>query len=134
MRRTQTIYQEDSLGTRIGKFIAMLGIICAVTFTVVVTSQFQPETLALITGLALAGIPLLVVLGLVIFIAFKAVTRPRQQQPQQMTIPPIIMQMPSQQPMLPDYWGGTQTFHQSQGNSQRAWEVVGNEGEDYEQS
>jgi len=92
---------------------------------VVVVQRLSDDTLALIIGLLLAGVPLLAIIGLLIFVLAR---RGQRQQPlQQMTIPPIIMQIPqqSQPPALPDYglpWEGP-----SQRTERRQWEVIGEE-------
>lgn len=51
--------------------------------------------------------------------------RPRQEPPQQMTIPPIIMQMPTQQPQLPWYNGNGHEPNIPLSN--RTWDVIGAE-------
>lgn len=119
-------YNDDrpGLGQRLGRFMLLLGVVFAVTMAVVVVERLSDDTLALIIGLLLAGVPLLAIIALLVYVLAR---RPQRQPPQQMTIPPIIMQIPQQpqQPALPDYglpWEGT-----SQRTAMRQWEVIGEE-------
>ncbi len=116
--------ERPRLGQRLGRFVALVGVVFAVVAAVVVVQRLSDDTLALIIGLLLAGVPLLAIIGLLIFVLAK---RGQRQPPQQMTIPPIIMQLPQQpqQPALPDYglpWEGTM-----QRAGMRQWEVIGEE-------
>mgnify|MGYP000420005180 CR=1 FL=1 len=114
-------YEErPRLGQRLGRFVTLVGVV----FAVVVVQRLSDDTLALIIGLLLAGVPLLAIIGLLIFVLAR---RGQRQPPQQMTIPPIIMQIPQQPqpPALPDYglpWEGTM-----QRAGGRQWEVIGEE-------
>lgn len=127
MRRVQTVYEGESLGQRLGKFAALLISVFAIVAAVVVTQRLSDDALALVVGLLLAGIPLLAIVALLGFFVVKQATRePRQQvqpQPQQMSIPPIILQMPTapQQAQLPDYGG------QRQRGGARSWDMIGDE-------
>ena len=118
-------YEErPRLGQRLGRFVALVGVVFAVVVAVVVVQRLSDDTLALIIGLLLAGVPLLAIIGLLIFVLAR---RGQRQPPQQMTIPPIIMQIPQQpqQSALPDYglpWEGM-----SQRTGVRQWEVIGEE-------
>jgi len=116
--------ERPRLGQRIGRFIALMGVVFAVTMAVVVIQRLSDDTLALIIGLLLAGVPLLTIIGLLIFVLAR---RGQRQPPQQVMIPPIIMQIPQQPqpPALPDYglpWEGT-----AQRTGGRQWEVIGEE-------
>lgn len=116
--------ERPRLGQRIGRFVALLGVVFAVTMAVVVIQRLSDDTLALIIGLLLAGVPLLLIIGLLVSVLGR---RQHQQSPQQMTIPPIVVQLPQQPqpPALPDYglpWEGT-----SQRAGGRQWEVIGEE-------
>jgi hypothetical protein len=120
------VYYEERprLGQRLGRFVALVGVVFAAVAAVVVVQRLSDDTLALIIGLLLAGVPLLAIIGLLIFVLAR---RGQRQPPQQMTIPPIIMQLPQQpqQPALPDYglpWEGM-----SQRAGVRQWEVIGEE-------
>jgi len=125
MRRVQTTYESEPVGWRFGRFVVLLGVVFAVTGAVVVTQRFQPETLALITGVIIAGIPLLAIVALFGFITLKIASRPRNE-PQQMTIPPIIMQLPqTPQNALTDN-GYPWDIPQRQ-PATRSWDVIGDE-------
>ncbi len=119
-------YEErPRLGQRLGRFVALVGVVFAVVAAVAVIQRLSDDTLALIIGLLLAGVPLLAIIGLLIFVLAR---RGQRQPPQQMTIPPIIMQIPQQpqQLALPDYglpWEGTM-----QRTGGRQWEVIGDNG------
>lgn len=114
------------LRQRLGRFVALVSMVFAVVAAVVVIQRLSDDTLALIIGLLLAGVPLSAIIGLLIYVQAR---RPqRQAPPQQMTIPPIVVQLPqqSQPPALPDYglpWKGA-----SQRTTSRQWEVIGEEG------
>ncbi len=116
--------ERPRLGQRLGRFVALVSVVFAVTTAVVVVQRLSDDTLALIIGLLLAGVPLSAIIVLLVY----AFGRRSQRQPQQqVTIPPIIMQIPQQpqQPALPDYglpWEGT-----SQRTEVRQWEVIGEE-------
>ena len=117
--------ERPRLGQRLGRFVALVGVVFAVVTAVVVVQRLSDDALALIIGLLLAGVPLLAIIGLLIFVLARR--GQRQPPPQQMTIPPIIMQLPQQpqQAALPDYglpWEGV-----SQRAGVRQWEVIGNE-------
>jgi hypothetical protein len=116
--------ERPRVGQRLGRFVALVGVVFAVVAAVVVVQRLSDDTLALIIGLLLAGVPLMAIIGLLIFVL---VRRGQRQPPQQMTIPPIIMQIPQQpqSPALPDYglpWEGT-----VQRTGRRQWEVIGEE-------
>ena len=121
------VYYEERprVGQRLGRFVALVGVVFAVVTAVVLVQRLSDDTLALIIGLLLAGVPLLAIIGLLIFVLTRR--GQRQPPPQQMTIPPIIMQIPQQpqSPALPDYglpWEGP-----SQRTTGRQWEVIGEE-------
>jgi hypothetical protein len=121
------VYYEERprLGPRLWRFVALIGVVFAVVVAVVVVQRLSDDTLALIIGLLLAGVPLLAIIGLLIWVLARR--GQRQPPPQQMTIPPIIMQIPQQpsQPALPNYglpWEGT--MQRTEG---RQWEVIGEE-------
>lgn len=128
-RMTETVYQSDSIAQRMGKFLALLVIVFAIVTAVVVTQRLSDDSLALIIGLLLAGIPLLALIIVLIFILFRISQRAPQpaQGAQQMMLPPIILQMPPsqrQQPALSDYGDGD-TF--TAPPKKRRWNVIGNE-------
>ena len=130
MHRT-TIHEElpTPLGKRLGRFVTLLGVVFTVGVAVVVTQRFSEETLALIVGLLIAGIPLLGLVFVIGVIALKIAIRPRNEPPPQMTIPPIIMQIPQQQN---NPWAGWNNGHEDTPmltGGRRVWEVIGPEGD-----
>ena len=126
MRKTQTVYESDTLGQRLAKFAALLIVVFAIVAAVVVTQRLSDDALALVVGLLLAGVPLLAVVGLLGFFVVKLSAR-ETRQPQQMSIPPIILQMPTmpQQNQLPDYGGQWQP--QRGNGGARQWDMLGDE-------
>lgn len=116
----------DTIGKRLGRFVTLFGVVFVIVIAVVAAQRFNDETFAFVTGALFVGVPLLalvIVLGLV---ALKIAARPRQETPQQMTIPPIIMQMPPQQPQLPWYGGnGHNDEFSTLGGGRRTWDVIG---------
>ncbi len=127
MRRTQVVYEGDTVGQRLGRFVALLGVIFVVALAVIVSQRFSAETLALIVGLLLAGIPMLAVVGLPFFVLIRQGRRPRNE-PQQMTIPPIMLTLPQQPQALPGD-GGMWDIPQRDRVSARSWDVLGDEAE-----
>lgn len=124
---SMTVTQEERLGPRLARFVTLLGVIFAISAAVMVTQRLSEDALALIVGLLLAGIPLLGIIALLVFILVKVSQRePRQhaasQQP--MMLPPIIVQMPPQTPQLPNYGESVSAPQHSNG---RMWDVVGEE-------
>lgn len=127
MRKTQVVYEGDTIGRRLGRFVALVGVVFAVTGAVVITQRFSAETLALITGLLLAGVPLLAIVGLLFLVLIRQGRRPRNE-PQQMMIPPVMLTLPQQPQALPGD-GGVWDFPQRERASARAWDVLGDEAE-----
>lgn len=113
----------EPLGQRLGRFLLLLGVIAVIVFVVVATQRFNDETFAFVSGALFVGVPLLGFLTLCGFIVLKLTTR-RSEPPQQMTIPPIIMQMPGQ-PQLP-YYGGNGHRDTYTTSGRRDWTVIGN--------
>jgi len=117
-----------SLGQRLGRFFMLLGAIFGITAAVVVTQRLSDDALALVIGLLLAGIPLLALVGILMFLLIRQAQRRPVQPQQQQVIPPIILQMPQQPqqpPPLPDY--GTQWDIPQRTGEQRQWDVIGDE-------
>jgi len=114
---------------RVGGFLLLALIVGVGVFAFVATRRFSDETIALIAGLLLASIPLSFISLAVISIVLKANNRPRHEPPQQMMMPPMIIQMP-QQPQA-------QGWHSGGGNGYdrdipmlggaRSWDVIGGE-------
>lgn len=124
MRRE--IYAErEPLGNRLGRFVTLLGIVFVIAFAVVAAQRFNDETFAFVSGALFVGLPLVLLAGALVFLALKIAARPRSEPPQQMTIPPIIMQMPQQQPQLPWYNGNG--HDPSLPSNARTWDVIGAE-------
>lgn len=124
---SMTVTQEERLGPRLARFVTLLGVIFTITTAVIVAQRLSEDALALIVGLLLAGIPLLGIIALLVFILVKVSQRePRQhatlQQP--MMLPPIIVQMPPQTPQLPNYGESVSSPQHSNG---RMWDVIGEE-------
>ncbi|HNT74215.1 MAG TPA: hypothetical protein PKH77_04240 [Anaerolineae bacterium] len=122
-----TVTQEERLGPRLARFVTLLGVVFAISAAVIVSQRLSEDALALIVGLLLAGIPLLGIIALLVFILVKVSQRePRQHTtPQQpMMLPPIIVQMPPQTPQLPTYGDPTPLPQHSNG---RMWDVIGEE-------
>jgi hypothetical protein len=124
MRHRRIIEEvREPLGVRLARFGALCGLIAAVLTGVVAAQRFHTETLALMVGLLLAGVPLLAVVGLLVVVLLRGGARARQDTPPQMTIPPIIMQLPQQQ--NPWNWNGNDDAPLLAGR--RTWDVIGPE-------
>lgn len=130
MRREMYTYNEEpSLGKRLGRFAALLVIVFGVAAGVVVAQRLSDDALGVIIGMILVGVPLLAIVGVLLFIILRRESRQAtQSQPPQpqplggMVMPPIIMQIP-QQPQLPDY--GYEA--PAQRGKSRAWDLIGEE-------
>jgi hypothetical protein len=122
MRRIETTYEGDTIGQRLAKFAALMGACFAITAAVIVTQRLSDDALGVIVGLLLAGVPLLAIVALLVFILVRRDSRPAQPQPY--SIPPIVLQMPQppQQNALPDYG---MPWNVPQRQKQRAWDIVG---------
>lgn len=126
--RRDTYYPEESLGKRMGRFIALLVTMFGIAAGIIVAQRLSDDALGVITGMILVGLPLLAIVGVLLFIVARRETRsaPQPQSQQQpmggMFMPPIIMQIP-QQPQLPDY--GYEA--PAQRGKQRAWDLIGEE-------
>lgn len=123
-RKVREYYEEDrpSLGKRLTTFLTLIAIVAVIISVVVIGQRLNDQSLALVVGLLLAGIPLLAVCILLVVLLVRQ--RPREPQPQpqqQMMLPPIIMQMP-QQPQLP-YYGGN--GYDREPATRRGWDVIG---------
>jgi len=123
---TRVIETRETFGSRIGRFITLMLVVIGVTGTIVFSQRFSSETLALIAGIVIVGAPMLAILGLFGFVFLKVVSNQRQP-PQQMTIPPIIMQIPQNhgydgQFALPD-----EELLKLRRQGSRSWEVVGDD-------
>jgi len=125
-----TYYEEPprrpSFWRRLGTVLALALLLGVGVFVLVVTRRFSNETLALIAGLLLSGIPLSFVMVLFGAMAFRQ-NRPRHEPQQQMMIPPMILQMPQQLPPPQQAWGGGNGDSQLTFGAPRTWDVVGGE-------
>jgi len=121
-------YHQMHLRQRLTRFVTLLGIVFAITVAVVVTQRLSDDALALLVGLLIAGVPLLVLVSLLLFLLLRQPPR-RPIQPQQQVIPPIILQIPptasATPPALPDY--GTRWDLPEETKGQRQWDVIGEE-------
>jgi len=121
---------REPLGKRLGRFVALIGIVFTVALVVVVTQRLSQDSLALLIGLACgvaAMLPTLLI-GIVIW------RREMQQQASRMpsATPPVVIVTPQalpgygvQHPALSDGgfawpWGGAQ-------QPARTFTIVGNE-------
>lgn len=126
MRRIQ--YEErEPVGKRIGRFITMISAVTAIVCVFLIGQRLNDQSLALVVGLLLAGVPLLALCIVLVILLLRSQKQSQppapaapQPQPQQMMFPPIIMQMPTypQTPQLP--WPGEAT-------PARGWDLIGEE-------
>jgi Na+/proline symporter len=122
---------RESLGKRLGRFIALIGVIFAITLGVVVTQRLSQDSLALMVGLACGVMAMLPTVLLGLFVWRREVTRQASQQRAPMASPPIVVVAPQaltgygmQRPMYGDdnatwQWSGTQP--------ERTFTIVGGE-------
>lgn len=126
MRRIQ--YEErEPVSKRLGRFITLVSIVTAIVCIFLIGQRLNDQSLALVVGLLLAGVPLLalcIVLVILLLRSQKPAQPPAPQptpQPQQMMLPPIIMQMPTYpQPMQQLPWA-------AEPSTQRGWDLIGEE-------
>jgi len=127
MRRIQ--YEErEPVSKRIGRFITLVSAVTAIVCIVLIGQRLNDQSLALVVGLLLAGVPqlaLCIVLVILLLRSQRQAHPPPAPQPtppqQQMMLPPIIMQMPTYpQPMQPLPWTAEPA-------TQRGWDLIGEE-------
>jgi len=128
-REREVIYKDKTpMGARLARFVVLLFAVAGIGGGAVVAARFSAETLALIVGLLIAGIPLLAIVALLGFLTIKGNGRQRSE-PQQMTIPPIIMQIPqAPQNALTNNGLNSWDIPQRQpATAARSWDVIGEE-------
>jgi len=103
---------RPGVGTKIARFFLLMAVIIAVVGTVIVSQRLNVETMAFIAGGIVFTVVLSVPFGIMaalmaVYLRNKA-RHPQMQQPQQMTIPPIVvtMQPPQYQPQFGQQYGG----------------------------
>jgi len=118
---------QNTFGGRVTRFFALLGFVFVVTVTIVVTQRLSDDALALIVGIAIAGIPLTAVIVMGGYFLIKTRT---QSQPQQIAqTQPIVLaipQMQAPQPQSPMQFWEQQT--PAIGQSKRTFQI----GETYD--
>lgn len=128
-REREVIYRDETpMGARLTRFVVLLFAVLGIGGGAAIAARFSAETLALIVGLLIAGIPLLAIVALLGFLAVKGNRRQRSE-PQQMTIPPIIMQIPqAPQNAITDNGGYPWDIpHRQPATAARSWDVIGEE-------
>ncbi len=125
MRRIQ--YEEhEPVGKRLGRFITLISVVTAIVCVVLIGQRLNDQSLALVVGLLLAGIPLLALCIVLVILLLRSQKQsqppaPAAPQPQQMLFPPIIMQMPTYPQAMPQLpWAGEPT-------PARGWDLIGEE-------
>lgn len=120
MKRT-TVYEEhEPLGKRLGRFVALCGVVFAIIAAVVITDRLSADALAMATGGVLVGVTLLPIVGLLGFLLLRREARPaRPEYPQGPT--PIVLQMPYVQPQMPDY---QRALPYAEGGGKREFTIV----------
>jgi len=132
----QPVYRGPSVSARIWNFLALIGITFAIVLAVVVSQRLSTDAIAIVTGFVIAGVPLLALCMLLIFLLIKALQNQnnRPSPPPTTTIPQIVMTMPQALPQPQNYgWGGgsegygqhPQGWQPSQ--QTRGWETIGDE-------
>ncbi len=125
MRRIQ--YEErEPVGKRLGRFITLISAVTAIICVVLIGQRLNDQSLALVVGLLLAGVPLLALCIVLVILLLRSQRHaqppaPQPTPPQQMMLPPIIMQMPTYpQPMQQLPWA-------AEPSTQRGWDLIGEE-------
>lgn len=122
---------REPLGKRLGRFVALLGVVFTIAMVVVVTQRLSQDSLALLIGLACGVAAMLPTLLLGVVIWRRELQR-QQTSRMSSTTPPVVIVTPQglpgygvQQPALSDTnfvwpWAGTQ-------QPARTFTIVGDE-------
>ena len=110
---------REPLKKRLVRFVALIGLVFAVVFVIVVTQRLSQDSLALIVGLACGVSAMLPTIMLVLFVWRREMTRQGSQRAAN-TSPPVIVVAPQ---ALPGY--GAQQPGYGYGNPNAAWQWSG---------
>ena len=111
--------QREPLRKRLARFVAMIGMVFAVTLAVVVTQRLSQDSLALMVGLACGVAAMLPTVMLGLFVWRREMTRQVSQHAVNPS-PPVVVVAPQ---ALPGY--GVQQPGYNYGNSNAAWQWNG---------
>lgn len=111
---------REPLGKRLGRFVAMIGLVFAVTLAVVVTQRLSQDSLALIVGLTCGVMAMLPTVMLGLFVWRREMTRQVTSQRAVNSAPPVVVVAPQ---ALPGY--GAQQPGYNYGNPNAAWQWNG---------
>ena len=111
---------REPLRKRFGRFVAMIGLVFAVTLAVVVTQRLSQDSLALIVGLTCGVAAMLPTILLVLFVWRREMTRQTAAQHSMSPTPPVVVVAPQ---ALPGY--GPQQPGYNYGNPNAAWQWGG---------
>ena len=123
---------REPLRKRLARFVAMIGIIFAVTLAVVVTQRLSQDSLALIVGLACGVMAMLPTVMLGLFVWRREMMRQTSQRPVN-AAPPVVVVAPQALPgygvQRPGYGYGDQNATWQWGGAQpeRTFTIVGGE-------
>lgn len=124
--------EREPLGKRIKRFIALVGIVFAITAGVIVTQRLSTDALALLIGLT-AGIAVMVPLVALLIYVWRRQDMRRQEERRRMpqTPPQVVVVSP---PALPGYgtnrpamWDQHQQGNWQIGRAERNFTIVGGE-------
>jgi uncharacterized membrane protein len=123
---------REPLGKRLGRFVALIGVVSAVTIVVVITQRLSQDSLALLIGLTCGVAAMLPTLLIGVVIWRREMQQQQQASRMPTTTPPVVIVTPQalpgygmQQPALTDTgyvwpWANTQ-------QPARTFTIVGDE-------
>lgn len=122
---------RESTGKRLGRFLALIGVVFAITLGVVVTQRLSQDSLALMVGLACGVMAMLptVLLGLMVW--RREANRQVSQQHTPMMSPPVVVVAPQALPgygvQRPTYGNDNMSWQWSGAQQERTFTIVGGE-------
>jgi len=128
--------EREPLGKRVGRFVALIAIVFALTAAVVVTQRLSEDALAMLIGLSFGALAMVPTLGLGLLIWRREMVRSQMQQHvPSAAAPPVVIVTPQGLPYGNAY-GGQQTalgnvqasgWQWAQKPAERRFTVVGGE-------
>ena len=121
---------RESLGKRLGRFVALMGILFVVTTAVVVTQRLSQDSLALLVGLACGVGVMLPTVALALLLWRREELRQPAGHSTPMNAPPVVVVTPQALPgygMQPPAYGDNTAWQWNASPAERTFTIVGGE-------
>ena len=123
-------YREPA-GKRIGRFLALIGVVFAITLGVVVTQRLSQDSLALMVGLACGVMAMLPTILLGLMVWRREANRQAAQYHPPTSSPPVVVVTPQALPgygmQRPMYGNDNTSWQWSGAQQERTFTIVGGE-------